>query len=96
MRRIILATVLLFSVAPSAWADRKVALVMADDDYKVIRPLKNAVNDGRAIQDALEKLGFEVFSETNRDLRRMRRALEDFREDGKDADGKPVTTWEIA
>jgi len=72
--------------ATAAHADRKVALVLASDDYKAIRPLKNAVNDGRVIQDALEKLGFEVFSETNRDLRRMRRALEDFREDGKDAD----------
>lgn len=70
----------------SAHAGRKVALVLAADDYRIVRPLKNAVNDGRAVGDALEALGFEVFSETNRDLRRMRRALEDFREDGRDAD----------
>lgn len=86
MRRIVLAAVLLISVAPLAWAERRVALVMSADDYKVVRPLRNAVSDGRAVQDALEKLGFEVYTETNRDLRRMRRALEDFREDGKGAD----------
>ena len=84
MRFALVILAVLFATA--AHADRKVALVIASDDYKVVRPLKNAVNDGRAVQDALEKLGFEVFSETNRDLRRMRRALEDFREDGKGAD----------
>lgn len=59
---------------------------MANDDYKIVRPLKNAVNDSRTIESTLEKLGFEVTSESNRDLKRMRRALEDFEEDAAGAD----------
>jgi hypothetical protein len=38
------------------------------------------------VEDLLKKLDFEVFVETNRDLRRMRRALEDFKEDAAGAD----------
>lgn len=72
--------------AGTALAERRVALVMAADDYRSLRPLHNAVNDGRAVEAALDKLGFEVFVETNRDLRRMRRALDDFRADAKGAD----------
>ena len=43
-------------------------------------------NDVRALEVVLEQLDFEVFVETNRDLKRTRRALEDFREDAKGAD----------
>lgn len=77
---------LLLLVATAAQAERRVALVLANDDYKIVRPLKNAVNDSRTIEATLEKLGFEVTSESNRDLRRMRRALEDFEEDAAGAD----------
>lgn len=72
--------------AGQAAADKRVALVFAQDSYRLLRPLDNAVNDGRAIEAALDDLGFEVVSESNRDLRRMRRALEDFREDAAGAD----------
>ncbi|KQU87579.1 peptidase C14 [Mesorhizobium sp. Root102] len=67
-------------------AERRVALVIAADDYRLIRPLANPVHDGEAMEAVLKKLGFEVILETNRDLRRMRRALDDFREDAKGAD----------
>lgn len=86
MRRALLTLLLLSSTALSAWADKRVALVMAADDYKNIRPLENAVNDAQAIEESLEKLGFEVTLETDRDLKRMRRALEDFKEDATGAD----------
>lgn len=85
MRRTLIA-LLLASVAWPAFADKRVALVMAADDYEKIRPLDNAVNDAQAIEESLEKLGFEVNLETDRDLKRMRRALEDFREDAEGAD----------
>ncbi len=62
------------------------ALVLAVEDYKTIRKLENPVNDARAMETLLEGLGFEVFLEADRDLKRMRRALEDFREDAKGAD----------
>lgn len=69
-----------------AHAERRVALVLAADGYRSLRPLQNAVRDGRMIEEALGKLGFEVFSETNRDLRRMRRAMDDFSSDAAGAD----------
>jgi uncharacterized caspase-like protein len=43
-------------------------------------------NDARALEQVLENLDFEVFVETNRDLKRTRRALDDFKEDAKGAD----------
>src|SRR4051812_45151721 len=84
--RLLFALLMIFSTVSAAVAERRVALVVAEDDYRLIRPLANAVNDGEAMQAALKKLGFEVFLETNRDLRRTRRALDDFREDAKGAD----------
>jgi uncharacterized caspase-like protein len=83
----LLFVVLMIAVAPTAaLAERRVALVMGADDYEFVRPLDNAVNDARAIEQTLEALGFDVSLETDRDLKRMRRALEDFREDAAGAD----------
>ena len=73
-------------VAGSALAERRVALVIGEDGYKTIRKLDNAVDDAKSVGDTLEQLGFEVTLETNRDLKRVRRALEDFRDDGAGAD----------
>lgn len=84
--RLLFALLLILSATATAVAERRVALVIADDDYRLIRPLANPVHDGETMEAALKKLGFEVVLETNRDLRRMRRALDDFREDGKGAD----------
>lgn len=84
--RLLFATLLMFATTAAGAAERRMALVMADDDYRLVRPLANAVNDGEAMEAALKALGFEVVLETNRDLRRMRRALDDFREDAKGAD----------
>ncbi len=83
---VMLAGVLVLALATAASADRRVALVFGTDRYDTLRPLSNAVNDARAIEDALVALGFEVFSEQNRDLKRMRRALEDFELDAAGAD----------
>ncbi|WP_202297501.1 caspase family protein [Mesorhizobium sp. 131-2-1] len=84
--RFLLALLLILFTAATAAAERRVALVIADDDYRLIRPLANPINDGEAMEGALKRLGFEVVLETNRDLRRTRRALDDFREDAKGAD----------
>ncbi|WP_292180208.1 caspase family protein [Mesorhizobium sp.] len=84
--RLLFALLLMLTTTAAAVAERRVALVIADDDYRLIRPLANPVHDGEAMGAALKKLGFEVVLETNRDLRRMRRALDDFRQDAKGAD----------
>jgi uncharacterized caspase-like protein len=84
--RLLFALLLMLMTTATAVAERRVALIIADDDYRLIRPLANPVHDGEAMGAALKKLGFEVVLETNRDLRRMRRALDDFRDDAKGAD----------
>ena len=84
--RLLFAILLTVLTATAALAERRVALVMGADEYRSIRPLQNAVNDAQALEEALRKIGFEVFFEQNRDLRRMRRALDDFSEDAAGAD----------
>ncbi|MEZ5798424.1 MAG: caspase family protein [Paracoccaceae bacterium] len=66
--------------------ERRAALVLAAEDYTKVRALENPVNDARAMEAMLETLGFEVWLETDRDLKRTRRALEDFRQDAEGAD----------
>ena len=85
MLRILIAVVFVFS-ASLAHAERRMALVIGEDGYKTIRKLDNAVNDAKSVADTLEALGFEVSLEADRDLRRLRRALDDFREDAVGAD----------
>jgi uncharacterized caspase-like protein len=84
--RILVAFLLFLLVCAAAHAERRVALVMGAGDYRTLRPLANAVNDARAIEKALRALDFEVSVETDRDLRRMRRAMEDFEYDAQGAD----------
>lgn len=67
-------------------AETRAALILAAERYEALRPLANPVNDARAVEARLLDLGFEVTTETNRDLRRMRRALEDFLYDAEGAD----------
>jgi len=86
MTRIVLAAVIVLFMTAAASAERRVALVFGTDKYQTIRPLANAVNDAQTIDETLTGLGFEVFLEANRDLRRMRRALDDFRADAAGAD----------
>ncbi len=86
MLRVFVAAIILVVSTGLAMAESRVALVFGAGRYETIRPLENAVNDARAIEEALDALGFEVFIETNRNLRRMRRALSDFAEDAASAD----------
>ena len=86
MMRCILAFVLSLLFMAPALAERRVALVVGADAYRSLRPLDNAVADALSMRETLESLGFEVTLETDRDLKRMRRALDDFREDRAGAD----------
>lgn len=86
LRRAVGGVLIWLALATAALAEKRVALILAAEDYDLIRPLSNPANDARAMEDLLENLDFEVFVETNRDLRRMRRALDDFREDAVGAD----------
>lgn len=86
LRMFRLVVLLLLSPIAVVAEPKKVALVLGEQRYEHLRPLENPLNDALAVEARLQELGFEVFLETNRDLRRMRRALEDFVYDGEGAD----------
>ena len=74
----LLATVTFVFVAPSL-AAKKVALVIGNNDYVEITVLKKAVNDARAMRDALQDdLGFEVVFGENQDQRQMNALINNF------------------
>ncbi|MBM3540371.1 MAG: hypothetical protein FJX55_21430, partial [Alphaproteobacteria bacterium] len=59
--------------------ERRVALVVGNGTYKD-GPLRNPVNDARAVAGALGELGFEVIARYNASARDMRRAVIEFGE----------------
>jgi hypothetical protein len=62
--------------APTA-PEKRVALVIGNAAYKDA-PLKNPVNDARAMAAALQKLGFEVVKRENATQKDMNRAISEF------------------
>jgi uncharacterized caspase-like protein len=70
---IVLAVLAHLLPAPALAADR-VALVIGNADYPTA-PLRNPVNDARAMAQALRDLGFEVFRLENADKQRMEQAI---------------------
>ncbi|NIU40464.1 MAG: hypothetical protein GWN69_02860 [Gammaproteobacteria bacterium] len=66
---------ILVTLVPAvALAVDRVALVIGNADYPTA-PLRNPVNDARAMTEALRDLGFEVFSLENADKQRMEQAI---------------------
>ncbi|MCW5747661.1 MAG: caspase family protein [Alphaproteobacteria bacterium] len=68
------------TMASSAQAERRVALVVGNGAYTHAAALANPANDARAVAAALERLGFEVVSGydlNNADLRKTVRAFAD-------------------
>src|SRR5690242_12705122 len=59
-----LAMVLLVLAMP-AHADKRVALVVGNNDYKSVPKLQKAVNDARTMGDTLKQLGFTVMVAEN-------------------------------
>jgi PQQ-dependent catabolism-associated CXXCW motif protein len=62
MRWWIFSVLLLFSTLPGATegAERRVALIIGNDAYVKINPLRNAGNDARKMEQALKSAGFET------------------------------------
>jgi uncharacterized caspase-like protein/predicted negative regulator of RcsB-dependent stress response len=69
-----------------ASAEKRVALIFSAGKYEHLRPLENPRKDADLVEAALEKLDFDVTTKSDRDLERMRRALEIFVEDAVGAD----------
>jgi len=65
LRMAALAAVALVSLAAPALAEKRVALVVGNNEYRNIPRLQKAVNDARAMGDALRQLGFTVMAAEN-------------------------------
>ncbi len=63
--------------APAAVAEKRIALVIGNGAYKDA-PLKNPVNDARAIARTLQGLGFQVIQKENAGLKEMQEAIRVF------------------
>jgi Caspase domain len=60
----VLAAALMTQAAP-AFAEKRVALVIGNNDYKNVPKLQKAVNDARTMGDTLKQLGFNVIVAEN-------------------------------
>jgi hypothetical protein len=69
-----LAALLLMSAAP-AHAEKRVALVIGNNDYKNVPKLQKAVNDARTMGDALKQLGFAVMVAENQNRQQFSQTL---------------------
>lgn len=57
---------------------RRLALVIGNDNYSSLPSLSNAVNDSKAMSDALKQVNFEVYYYKNLSKRGMEEALHNF------------------
>src|SRR6059058_107304 len=55
----------LMMLAAPAYADKRVALVIGNNDYRNVPKLQKAVNDARTMGDTLKQLGFTVMVAEN-------------------------------
>src|SRR5260370_1972178 len=55
----------LLAIAQPAHAEKRVALVIGNNDYKNVPKLQKAVNDARTMGDTLKQLGFNVMVAEN-------------------------------
>ncbi len=63
-----------------SWAEKRVALVIGNNAYQQVTPLKKAVNDAQAMGQELKELGFEVLLRTDVDRRGLLKARNEFLE----------------
>lgn len=61
-----------------AVAERRVALVIGNNDYQKLPKLEKAVNDANAVASELKKVGFEVTSLNNVSRNKMNQSINEF------------------
>jgi hypothetical protein len=86
----LLGALALLACALPARAER-LALVIGNDAYKKVEPLRNAVADARTMRDALHDAGFNVTLKENVTLDSMKEALRTFK--GKIKGGDEVVIY---
>src|SRR5215471_7997855 len=62
-------------LAAPAHADKRVALVVGNNDYKNVPKLLKAVNDARTMGDTLKQLGFSVMVAENQNRQQFSQSL---------------------
>ncbi len=70
-----LVAVLAATTPGPAHAEKRVALVIGNNDYRHVPKLQKAVNDARAMGDTLKRLGFEVMVAENQTRQAFTEAL---------------------
>jgi len=73
----VVTTALWFSIS-SAFAEKRIALVVGNSAYTRITPLTNPKNDALLMSKALKESGFEVITAIDVDVRHMGRAIRKF------------------
>src|ERR1700686_5020526 len=66
------------ALAQPAHAEKRVALVIGNNDYKNVPKLQKAVNDARTMGDTLKQLGFQVMVAENQNRQQFSQTLLDF------------------
>jgi hypothetical protein len=74
-RGALLACGLVVALAAPAYAAKRVALVIGNNDYKFVPKLQKAVNDARTMGDTLKQLGFSVMIAENQNRQQFSQAL---------------------
>src|ERR1700704_3639186 len=64
-----------FALAQPAHAEKRVALVIGNNDYKNVPKLQKAVNDARTMGDTLKQLGFSVMVAENQNRQAFSQTL---------------------
>jgi Caspase domain len=66
---------LFLALAVPAQAEKRVALVIGNNDYKFVPKLQKAVNDARTMGDTLKQLGFQVMVAENQNRQQFSQSL---------------------
>lgn len=69
------AAAVLFILAGPVHAEKRVALVVGNNDYKYVPKLQKAVNDARTMGDSLKQLGFSVMVAENQNRQQFSETL---------------------
>jgi hypothetical protein len=87
LRSILLAMAILATTAVSAFAEKRIALVIGNSAYKNVAGLQNPANDAAAVAGMFKAAGFEtVESRLNLTVSELRKALREFGNRSRDAD----------
>jgi uncharacterized caspase-like protein len=86
-RSLVLAAAILATTTVSAFAEKRIALIIGNSAYKNVARLQNPANDAAAVAGMFKSAGFEtVESRLNLTVSELRKALREFGNKSRDAD----------